>query len=289
MKNTLLPISAGTCSCALRRGVVLAMVLSVGLVLSAFSGAAQTTGQLSAQSGWLGGGSLIGPSDLLPDFAGALQRMGGRMMSASKANVAVTGTVTDANGSRPATITVQAPGYLRYQESSTSRVLTFNGSAFSNKSGKIDAADTPVIESLLTNFPDAVFLQLARKGLLRRIGSGFRTDDGTTANYQGPWWTLYAFAPRAWPGLAIGQPLQQDMLVAIDQSNGLLSEVRVVHNFGQTSQHVTQTQYSGWFQQLGQWYPGKIVRLEDGQQVLSFQSSQASVGPQTAVSLLTQP
>jgi hypothetical protein len=134
-----------------------------------------------------------------------------------------------------------------------------------------------------------VFLQLARKGLLRRVGSGFRTDDGKSLDYAGPWWTVYAFDPQPWQGLAKGQPLQQEMLIAFDEQSGLLAEVRVVDNFGQADQMVTETQFSGWFQQNGQWFPGTISRLENGRQVLSFQAQQASAGPAAAASSIWKP
>jgi len=241
------------------------------------------------QTGWLRSGAFIGPGDLPPDLAAALQKLGGRMMSANKANTTIAGTVTDASGSRPATIIVQAPGYLRYTESGSSRVVTFDGSRFNSKSGPLAADDVRVAESLLASFPDMVFLQLARKGFLRRVGSGFRTDDGRTPNYAGPWWTVYAFGPGAWQGLSTGQPLQQEFLIAIDAQTWLLSEVRVVDNLGAPDQKVTQTQFSGWFQQGDQWFPGTITRLENGQRVLSFQSKQAAAGPQAAVNSITAP
>jgi hypothetical protein len=54
--------------------------------------------------------------------------------------------------------------------------------------------------------------------------------------------------------------------------------VRVVVRSSATQLKVTQTQFSNWIQQESQWFPGKIVRLENGTQTLSFQTQQASVG-----------
>lgn len=240
-----------------------------------------------AQTAWLPGGDFIGPRDLPPDFAALLQRLGGRLTAATNANVSVTGTVTDEKGSRAAQVTVQAPGLLRYQEGQ-SRVITFNGTNFLSGSGSLSTDDSRVAESLLAHFPDAVLLQIARGGgLLRRIGTGFRTDNGKTPNYKGPWWTVYGFSPGPWTGLSAGQPLQQRVIIAIDEQSGLLSEIRVVENMGTPSQSVTQTKISNWFQQAGQWYPGTIARLENGQQVLSLKIQQGSVGTQVSPATIT--
>ncbi len=244
---------------------------------------------LAQQGGWLRGGSFIGSNDLPPEFAAVLKKQGGRMTAPANSNVSIDGTITDANGSRPANITVQATGLLRYQEGK-GRAIAFGGAGFQGKGSSLSDDDWRVADSLLANFPDSVPLQLARNGgALRRIGAGFRTDDGTTPNYQGPWWTLYAFAPGPWQGLSKGQPLQQELLIAIDEQSGLLSEVRLVENMGKPNQKVTQTRFLSWFQQGGQWFPGAIVRLENGQQVLSFQSQQASVGAEGDPNSITQP
>jgi hypothetical protein len=81
------------------------------------------------------GGSLIGPQDLLPSLFDSLEATGGRMLSADEAQV----TLTDANGSRSAQITVQAPGYLAYREGQT-RAIVFDGTAFQTLSGQLRAA-----------------------------------------------------------------------------------------------------------------------------------------------------
>ena len=47
-------------------------------------------------------------------------------------------------------------------------------------------------------------------------------------------------------------------------------------------QQVTQTKFNNWFQQAGQWYPGEIVRLENGHQVLKLTVQQAAIGTQLA-------
>jgi hypothetical protein len=220
-------------------------------------------------------GTLIVPEDLPREFSASLKRMGGRLMSPEQAVTSVTGTLTDTSGTRQVQITVQAPGYLRFQ--ANSQVITYDGSRWQRKNDAGEQESKRIEESLLANFPDALFLQLANGGGLRRIGGGFRADNGKTPNYAGPYWTLYAFSPLAVPGLPPGQALQQNQFLALDEKTGLLSEARHVLRSGSITQ-VTQTKFNQWFQQAGQWYPGEIVRRENGQQVLRFAVQQAATG-----------
>lgn len=185
------------------------------------------------------------------------------------------GNVTDSSGARTAQIVIQAPGYLSYRDNQ-GQAITFDGSSIQTKASS--ASNDSLFESLLANFPDSVFLQVATGGGLRRLGSHFRTDNGKTPGYSGLYWTLFAFAPKTRPSLTAGKGLQEQIFIAIDEKTGLMADVRTVLNAG-GGQRVTQTQFQNWTQVSGQWYPGTIVRLEDGSQTLTFQTQSASTGP----------
>lgn len=252
----------------------LSFVLWVAGFLASAPGIAQTV--VTPFGALQNGHSLIAPGDLPPDMDAVLQKLGGRMQSATAAQITLTGTTTDKNGSRTSQIVVQAPGYLSYREGQT-RALTFDGTQFQSNAGPITSADQSVLESFLAHLPDMVCLQFATGGSWRRLGGHFRTDNGKTPNYKGPYWTVYAFSPANRPGLTRGQALQQEIFVAIDEQTWLISEVRIASTTGPGQHSVTQTQFSGWIQQAGQSFPGKIVRLENGNQVLSFQTTQGNV------------
>jgi hypothetical protein len=235
----------------------------------------------SSSAGWLTSGNFIGPNDLPYDMASVLQKMGSRMMSAGMAQVALTGTTTDGNGSRAAQIIVQAPGYLSYREGTT-RALTFNGSNFQSSSGQLTFSDEQVVESFLSHFPDTVLLQLCTGGSLRRVPGHFRSDASRGQTYTGPYWRIFEFSPSNRQGLVRGQALQQEVFVAVDEATWFVSEVRVVTKTANVVS-VIETQFTNWFQQNGQWYPGQIARLENGAQVLSFTATQGAVGAASAV------
>jgi hypothetical protein len=235
----------------------------------------------SAQVGLLQSGSnLVQPTDIPPTLYIFFQTMGSRMASAALAQVTLNGTTTDARGSRSAQIIVQAPGFLSYREG-TSRAITFNGSQLLDSIGTFSADDQRVAESLLAHLPDAVFLQVGAGGTLRRVGSHFIGGTGAS-------WTVYAFSPRDRTGLVRGNALQQELFICIDETTGLIGEIRVAVNTAAGQQRVVETQLSNWSQQNGQWFPGQIVRLENGNQTLSFNVQQAAAGS-AATGLSFQP
>lgn len=237
-----------------------------------------------AQVAWQKRGTFIAPGDLPVEFAASLHRMGGRLASAEMATVSMSGTLTDSSGARTVQITAQAPGYLRFQDTSTARVLTYDGTTWKNKNGKGGQDDARIEESLLAHLPDSFLLQLANGGGVRRIGTRFRTDDGKTPNYSGPYWTLYEYSPSIRPGLTMGQPLQQSYFVAIDEATWLISEIRTVIGASTSSRQVIQTKFNSWFQRGTQWYPGEIVRLENGKQILKLTVQQGATTAQLATS-----
>jgi len=226
---------------------------------------------------------LIDPTVLPPILAALEQQLGGRMTTAANAQVSLSGTVTDAAGSRMATILVQAPGQFSYRDGKGA-AITFDGSAFQASSGQSVTASQAIVESLLADLPDTILLQALNGGGVRVVGSHFRTDNGKTPNYTGPYWTLIEFAPVTRAGLAWGQPLQQELFLAIDEKTRLPAEVRRAVRTGSNAVEVTQTQFGNWTQQNGQWFPGSIVRLENGKQTLSFAVSGATTGPASAAS-----
>lgn len=227
------------------------------------------------------GGKFLGDNDLPPFLAASHRIMGARMTATDKAQMVLIGTTTDAAGSRAAQIVVQAPGYIAYREGTT-RAVTFDGKQMQTKSGLPSQADQALMESLMADLPDAVFLQVAQGGSLRRIGSHFRTDDGKAKVYKGPYWTVHAFSPSPGKGNSAYSTLKRSVFIAQDEATGLVAEIRNITTSG-GRQTVTQTQFGNWTKQGDQWFPGTITRLENGKQTLRFAMQQANVGAESDI------
>ena len=90
-------------------------------------------------------------------------------------------------------------------------------------------------------------------------------------------------------GIAAGHALQQGIFIAFDESTSLIAEVRVVDQSPGKSQAVTQTKFNNWFQQGGCGTQAKNVRLENGQQTLTFVVQQAATGAALPYAATFQP
>lgn len=246
------------------------------MLMAIIPGSAQTVAPTPSPTPGGTTSSVIQSADVPPRLSLYFQTMGSRMATAATAAVTINGTTTDSSGSRPAQIIVQYPGYLSYSDQA--KTITFDGTQFQTKAGAVTSADEPIMESLMAHFPDSIFLQVIAGGALRRIGGHFRPSASTLKTYAGPTWTLFAFTPNQRPGLTAGGALQQNLFIAFDEQTGLMDEVRIVTATSTAQKTVIETQFSNWTQQNGQWFPGKIIRLQNGSQTLSFTVTSSGVG-----------
>jgi hypothetical protein len=118
---------------------------------------------------WFNHETYIEPHTLPQRFAAFHKKSGARMSGLESSQVVLVGTITGSAGPRSAQIIVQSPGYLSYREGS-SRALTFDGFDLKTKRGRLAQEDDGIAESLLAHNPDALLLQVAAGGSLRRLG-----------------------------------------------------------------------------------------------------------------------
>ena len=259
----------------------------LGVLILLFAFLVPTFGQVTAPKAddtpglLLNNSAYISPRDLPSRMAISHEQTGKRMSSADKAQVAITGTITDAKGSRQAQVTIAAPGYMSYREDK-GKSLVYDGAGLKGSAGPLVTEEDGLVESLLAHFPDSIYLQFATGGSSRRIGSHFRADGGKAAGYTGPYYTVISFSPAKRTGLEPGKALQQEIFVLIDEKTDLIAEVRTVVNASRGAATVNQTQFGNWRKQDDQWFPNTITRMENGKQIFSFQVLQAVAGPADA-------
>jgi len=70
-------------------------------------------------------------------------------------------------------ITLRAPGWLQFQNSNNSRVITYDGSQRQTKSSNGDKDDLRILESPMARLPDGSLLQLATGGSPRASRSSW--------------------------------------------------------------------------------------------------------------------
>lgn len=228
--------------------------------------------------------STVADEDLPGRLAASHIRMGKRMSDSQNGLITITGAISDDAGTRQAQLSIQSTGHMLYRENA-GRALAFNASGFQKANGNPNQEDDALFESLFAHFPDSVFLQASNGGSFRRLGSHFRADGSSGGGYVGPYWTIFAFSPKQRADVPASKALQQDLFIAVDDLTDLVAEIRVVSESPgglQRIPQVIQTQFLDWKQYGDQWFPGRIVRLVNGKQAVSFQVQQATVSATVA-------
>lgn len=218
----------------------------------------------------------------LPVDAREFARIAGpRLTQKGQESHTLNGTLTDQSGvGVPVSVLWQNPGLTTITVQNVSpKKVSFDGSS-STSTSAVTPADQDLIESLTDDYPDAFFFAVSNGAAVRFLGSRFRTDDGATKNYQGPWYTIYQKVAPVPGSNAVIQKLY-----FFDSSTGLLD--RVTYQAASGNGQV-QTQYSGWRSISGQMVPGKIVRTNASGVEFTLTISQASFGAANSVGAFQQ-
>jgi hypothetical protein len=202
--------------------------------------------------------------------------LGDRLWKPGKERVTLSGTYTDQNGTGQGRYIWQLPGLARFDRANqpNTPVIVDDQTGLVNASS-ISQSDADIMESLSDDCAESFFYGFSKRAALRFLGGRFRADDGSTPNYQGPWYDIYeSFEPsKAQPGGAVRRKLYY-----FDSTTGLLTKVQ----YETASTPKVSTEFSNWQVQAGQAVPGKIVRQENGKPVFTFTVAAASVGPSAA-------
>lgn len=212
---------------------------------------------------------------------------GDHFQAAGKERSVMNGQFVRAGGGpAAATVTKQLPDQVRLEGFSASgKPQTFAGYGKS-ASGTANADDLDVLETFYADTPELFFLGRQQGVAYRMIGSHYRGDDGTAANYAGPWYDVYQLAvPLDFRGQ---KGAVRWKTFAFDTSHGWLAAVNYqIPKNGSTVN--VKIEYSGWTATGGQASPGMVRRLEDGTEVWRLNVTGASYAPSVADGLFAAP
>ena len=125
-------------------------------------------------------------------------------------------------------------------------------------------------ESLLDDSVEQFFAAVDRGDAVRLLGRRYRTDDGSTLAYAGPWHDIYELHWRGRDGQAASQRIKQ---FYFDSQTGYLARVRYPSSAG-----AVETQLSDWRQVNGQALAGRIVRIVAGVTQWTFTADTLTLG-----------
>ena len=211
---------------------------------------------------------------LTPRLAMHLNALGNRLEKPGKERLIVTGVLRLATDSqpRPVAATLEFPDRFRLvlQHGPQSRLITFDGQ---ESKGQAAVDEMDLIETLAYDSAEHFFAAQLQGRAMRFLGSRFRTDDGSTADYDGPYFEIYKIADQIKPS---GQE-RAAKLYYFNSDTLLLERVAYVINRDGFEVSV-ETKLSGWSSAEGQQVARRIERFENGKSVFVLNIRSAQLG-----------
>ena len=216
---------------------------------------------------------------LWPQLRWHLKVLGDRIDKPGKERIAIAGTIKRPGDSQalPMTLTLEFPDRLRLtvQDGAQPRIVTFNGQAAASIGNALTSSERDFIETLVYDTAEHFFAGQTQGTAMRCLGQRFRTDDGSTPNYTGPYYDLYEVSDQI---KTAGDARQQVKTFYFNSDTLLLERVRyqIVRNGTPIE---VETRIGNWQQLQGQQTPRRIMRLEDGQQVMALTVRGLAISP----------
>jgi hypothetical protein len=225
-------------------------------------------------------------SSVPPQARPFLVALGDRLQKPGKERLVLTGQYSDKSGNVPAQLTWEAPGNIRLDRNGPGLPsLVFNTAAGVVNASALSAADLDIFESLLDDRPETFLYSFYNGSANRFLGNKFRTDDGKTPNYIGPWYDIFQ---GNGPVLAKGKTVARSKMFCFDSQTHLLTQT-VYKVFATTPATTVLTTYSGWSVQNGEAVPGQILRSVNGTVEFTFKVNASTVGPAAQDGIFSKP
>lgn len=216
-------------------------------------------------------------------YRAAVTALGTRLQAPGNERIATAGKYSDTSGTKNIVITWELPGKTRVDLDATH--VVFDGTN-TVSSATITDSKNDLLESLADDRPETPLYGLRQAGFAERcLGGWFRTDNGTTRNYSGPFYTIYESVA---PIFVRSDKAMRRKLWLYETSSGLLSEVK--YNITRAGETLSvETVWGNWTKVNGQAVPGLIVRLENGKTVFTVNVSSGITSPAASDGLFTRP
>lgn len=205
---------------------------------------------------------------LSPRLAVQLSALGDRLEKPGKERLMVTGILHLSADSQPCPIsaTLEFPDRLRMviQSGPQSRVITSERAA---------PDELDLIETLAYDSAEHFFSAQMQGNATRFLGTRFRTDDGSSPDYDGPYFDIYKIADQ----IKASTQERPAKLYYFNSDTLLLERVTYVINRDGAAVSV-ETKLNDWRREDGQKVARRIERLENGKTVFVFEIRSAQFG-----------
>jgi len=204
-------------------------------------------------------------SSLSPKLVWHLDALGDRLEKPGRERLSITGTLARAKDSQTeAVVSVfEFPDRLRLtiQKGAQTRVILFDGEPARSAANSLDTAEQDLIETLVYGTAEHFFATQMQGMATRFLGSRFRIDDGSSADYSGPYYEVYKVADRVKTSLDEREQLK----LYYFHSETLLLE-RVSYEINRNGSIVNvEERIGGWTKEQDQQVARRIERFENGE------------------------
>lgn len=217
--------------------------------------------------------AFVRRAQLSPRLAQNLVALGNRLEKPGQERLALVGTLRVAGTaqSREFAATLEFPDRLRLVVGGPqNRVITFDGQ---QTKGTPAADDLDLIETLNYDSAEHFFAAQMQGNAMRFLGARFRTDDGSTPDYDGPYFDVYKIADQ----VKASEQERPAKLYYFNSDTLLLERVTYVISRG-GSEISVETKLSDWRGTEGQQVARRIERFENGKSVFVLTIRSAGLG-----------
>jgi hypothetical protein len=212
-------------------------------------------------------GAYVRASALSPKLVWHLKAMGDRLEKPGKERLTLTGTLVRANDSKTEAVVavLEFPDRLRLtvQKGAENRVITLDDDEAKAAESALDTAEQELIETLVYGSAEHFFNTQTQGLATRFLGSRFRLDDGSSADYSGPYYDVYKVADR----VKTSADEREQLKLYYFNSETLLLE-RVSYEITRNGSTVKVEERLGdWTREQGQQVARRIERFENGESV----------------------
>jgi hypothetical protein len=203
--------------------------------------------------------------------------LGDRLTKAGKERVTYAGTLQRAGEDRASnfTLTWELPGRLRFEDFGRQQVTTFDGQTVTRTEAGANAYDDELLETLIFDSAEHLFVSQLRGAATRSLGSRFRLTEDSRAEYSGPFYDIFEVTEAS--------PIRQEVVRQTRQylfdSDTQALELVKYRGFRNDRESAVEVRLENWQRAEGQLFPRRIVRLENGAPVITLTVSSISVGP----------
>ena len=213
---------------------------------------------------------------LSSDLRNLLTVLGDRLEKPGKERVTYVGMLQRSGEDRgaPFTLTWETPGKIRLQDFGRQQTTVFDGETVFRTAALSTAFDQELLETLVFDSAEHLFLSQMRGAATRFLGSRFRLSEESRGDSE----PVYDVFEVTEPNVTRQESVRQTRQYFFNSDTQMLTLVRyrLVNNGVETA---VEVRFENSRRIGGQRFPMRIVRLEDGNPIITLTIASVSVGP----------